>query len=362
MKKTAVTCVLMIMLPISGCRQQKSDDYALISFLMGEVTVNGQPAEIGGILKQSDRIHTGDKSFCDISIGESIIRIQQNSDTVLESIFKDSMREDTILSVTTGKVLCRPKKLLKADRFVVKTPTAIAGVRGTDFSVELDKKMTTRVTVYSGEVKLAKRVRQFERSLDRVIDVSRPISKEQKAVITADDVKKAETEIDVLVKKEISEISDANLAGIIGESANTISVSDKKINRFTVEDFGREKIEIEEVRKKPAAVVRHIVKMIEQEKEKPQPEGRILVTKYDIYFIKDGRVAAEAKPLSEPVRSGERLYTAGDGKLYCFDEKGIVYWSKSVPGIRGLNADQTGIRVETDREEIRYEAETGEKL
>jgi hypothetical protein len=54
----------------------------------------------------------------------------------------------------TGKIRITVKKLFKSDSLVVRTPTAIAGVRGTDFGV-IATNSESKFIVFEGEVEVA---------------------------------------------------------------------------------------------------------------------------------------------------------------------------------------------------------------
>ena len=151
---------IIISIAITGgsCSKQKVDEYASIVFSIGEVKRNGQLANIGDILNQNDIIETGSMSSCDIKIGDSMIRIKENSKAILAQLLRKDGLENTTLGLDVGKMICKPKKLLKNESFLVKTPTAVAGVRGTNFSVEADANKTTRIKVFDGKVAVVKRV------------------------------------------------------------------------------------------------------------------------------------------------------------------------------------------------------------
>ena len=72
-------------------------------------------------------------------------------------------------------------------------------------------------------------------------------------------------------------------------------VSRKEVQAFKVEDFKDEKSELIAVEERPREVIRQIAAIVKMEKEKPKPDGRLLVTRYEIYFIKNGSVLWEGK-------------------------------------------------------------------
>ena len=72
----------------------------------------------------------------------------------------------------------------------------------------------------------------------------------------------------------------------INNAKDSIVINRSSIEKFKADDFIRESGEIFAVKEKPREVIIRIAKIIKEEKAKPQAEGRLLVTRYDIYFIK----------------------------------------------------------------------------
>ena len=82
----------------------------------------------------------------------SILSVGSNSN--LKVVQHDSNAQQTQLELSAGKIRAQVNKITKPNgSFTVKTPTAVAGVVGTDFYIETDGKKT-RVTVLEGIVKL----------------------------------------------------------------------------------------------------------------------------------------------------------------------------------------------------------------
>lgn len=147
---------------------------AKVIFAIGNVTVKTKdtwsPAKNQMKLTQGDEIKTGKKSQCNLVIGkDSFISVKETSHLVLEKILKEvSGIEDNQLALKVGKSVVNPKKLLKGDSFKIKTPTAIAAVRGTRFVVESKPGVKLRVAVVEGKVELKRRVPVLE-SVDKDI-------------------------------------------------------------------------------------------------------------------------------------------------------------------------------------------------
>ena len=97
-----------------SCSKQKIMDreYAMITFLIGDVAKNGKSAEIGDLIDEDDIIRTSVGSFCDVKIGSSVIRIKQKSKVIISQLVNLKNLEKTEVGLSVGKMLCKPKKLL----------------------------------------------------------------------------------------------------------------------------------------------------------------------------------------------------------------------------------------------------------
>jgi len=349
---------------IGGCSQKEVDEYAMVTFMIGDVKKNSAEVQIGDLIKENDMIVTSDNSFCDIKIGESIIRIKSLSNVKISTLFKNGNIENTTIGLDAGKMLCKPKKLLKDENFFVKTPTAVAGVRGTQFAVETDKELTTRIKVFKGEVKVAKRVKQFESSMEKVLSFAPGVQEEEKIVITAAEVKTAEKVVDASFKKETASTtpSDEVIDKVINDTKAAVVVKNADIVKFDAKDFAKENKEIIEIEQKPKEDIVKIVRIIKEQKEKPIPEGRLLVTRYDIYFIKDGKIIWDGKVVNEPVKLGENLYIASGEYVFCAQSDGPVLWKAEIKNDGKLQVEDGKVKVMSDGKSVVLDPDTGKKL
>lgn len=157
----ALTMVLLIL----SCAKEQDVKSRVISYL-GTVNITRgaeaqRPVVLGEELKEGDRIVTGRASFVVFSTGAAAVaRIQPESDVVLTSI-ADMSNID--LGLDKGSVLSRVNKLAKGAGYRVTTPTVVASVRGTLFSVNTDEGTGT-VAVKNGTVRVA--VKNSGKSMD----------------------------------------------------------------------------------------------------------------------------------------------------------------------------------------------------
>ena len=142
--------------------------------VMAEASALGQVKEVTGLMeiqraKQTtrlpaerdtdvffgDTITTGDESEGLIKlVDESIIRVHANSKIVLNTMISPVEKKHSVL-LFFGKLWNKiSKKALRRKVFEVQTPTAVCGVRGTDFETASYEDGTMLVRVNSGEVEV----------------------------------------------------------------------------------------------------------------------------------------------------------------------------------------------------------------
>lgn len=113
-----------------------------------------QPASIGTILENGDKIGSKDNSWVEISFRAGHqAKLGSNSFMII-----NHMEIKTSLELFKGELFSKVKKLSKAEGYEVKTSQSVASVRGTEFKVTIDENNgQTLVSVYVGSV-LAKEI------------------------------------------------------------------------------------------------------------------------------------------------------------------------------------------------------------
>ncbi|NMB66359.1 MAG: FecR domain-containing protein [Spirochaetes bacterium] len=101
---------------------------------------------------QSDTIVCDKGSMAVIEIGSATLRIDENSKVSIDSLQK-TQALSLAASMDKGILYATVQKLQKGDSILVKTKTAVAGIRGTSFLVKSDSK-STRLFVIDGKVLL----------------------------------------------------------------------------------------------------------------------------------------------------------------------------------------------------------------
>jgi hypothetical protein len=115
----------------------------------------------GSLLAQGDRVITGTKSRIEIKLPDkSFVRFDEKTTFVLESVAYDqkTKKKDVNINIILGNTWAKvPKFSGSKGRFAITTKTSVAGVRGTDFRMNVNKDNSAVLKVYDGEVAVSKR-------------------------------------------------------------------------------------------------------------------------------------------------------------------------------------------------------------
>lgn len=130
---------------------------AKINFLVGQIYIipanshEAIPAKFNASLYPGDRVETKSESRCEIKYENgNIIRLDQNSLYKIVSI--DPARKASQSELSLGRLWANVVKLFGGGQsFAVKTPTAVAAVRGTVYAIDVDSASAT-FKVFEGSV------------------------------------------------------------------------------------------------------------------------------------------------------------------------------------------------------------------
>lgn len=110
------------------------------------------------ILNPGDSVRTGAASKARLVLDDgTLLMVGELSVFLFKDVSTDFSKSSSSsqFSLESGAVRAVvEKKLASGSDFTIETPTAVAGVRGTDFEVELDDTQTTSVTVFDGQVEV----------------------------------------------------------------------------------------------------------------------------------------------------------------------------------------------------------------
>jgi len=150
---TAVVALVAV-----GCgekKEQASLDSAKFTYVKGDVLVSGKPATLGQTVSKDATIEVKNNSMAVLQFASSAsITLKANSVLSIANLSKNDSGKPVIeLSQNTGSSFSKIAK--GQSEFSIKTPTAVAGVRGTSFELEVGNGKTTKIKLLEGKVAVA---------------------------------------------------------------------------------------------------------------------------------------------------------------------------------------------------------------
>jgi ferric-dicitrate binding protein FerR (iron transport regulator) len=148
MKK--ISLILIFCLTLS-CAKQVKVDMKILSYT-GKVTVNSNAVtSINTVINHGDAIETIGESTCDIIINDkNVLRLKP--DTKLTINLSD--KESTLLLEKGWLAGVTRRAFTKEGKFLIKTPTVAAAVRGTSFCLKVENEKSTYFCTCNGSIEL----------------------------------------------------------------------------------------------------------------------------------------------------------------------------------------------------------------
>ncbi|MBF0571451.1 MAG: FecR domain-containing protein [Candidatus Omnitrophica bacterium] len=146
--------LLAILLAVNFLASETPDRARIVRFEGGVVVKRGGEAIVlsaGMLLNPQDEITTSKGAYVEVAyddVYKDIMRIGADTRVFFES---NRIQKDTTLFMDKGEIKLKLDNLEKGSTFKVRTPVAIAGVRGTAFAVKLDK-TTALITDYESRI------------------------------------------------------------------------------------------------------------------------------------------------------------------------------------------------------------------
>ncbi|MDY7037964.1 MAG: FecR family protein [Thermodesulfobacteriota bacterium] len=157
-----MSVLLGVFISTSGYGIEQDAFNATLTDFDGEVSIQKPeeeiwlPVEKNIPLEKKDRLKTGAGSYAEILIDDgSLLTVGENSEVILSEISADFDRKriEASLFLRIGRLFSNIARFVHPrSRFSVRTPTAVAGVRGTEFIVEITDAEETDVGVFDGKV------------------------------------------------------------------------------------------------------------------------------------------------------------------------------------------------------------------
>ena len=152
MKALRVTFFLVLLTGLTATASaQGSVGRSAITYMEGSVTLDGVSAAVGDIVPLGSTIATGDTSLCEIQWnGQNIIRLSAGTTFVFNpgNLQVGSELKKGAIALVLKKV----STVAGGPGFTVRTPSAVAGVRGTTFFINAVDASTTYICSCNGSV------------------------------------------------------------------------------------------------------------------------------------------------------------------------------------------------------------------
>lgn len=203
----------------------------LVVYATGDVFVTPadqteKPVTVGMVVRARDTIRTEQGSIDLQSSRGAAIRVREFTTLAVSEI---QSKGPLLLSLKRGTILSNVPKSSKAESFEIKTPTAVAGVRGTTFSVSIDEESRSQVRVLDGSVSFAPRIPVLEGKTAEQIEAD-PLLKKLARIQAQEAVlqKSMQGRLDANLEKKIIQAADTKPAEDL-ESARAVETETVEI-------------------------------------------------------------------------------------------------------------------------------------
>jgi len=233
-------------------------DEARISYLRGQTDVirKGQAliGESGMTLLPGDKIRVAGDSQVTVDLGgDKFIRVNSRAGFEIPANQKPGLIESVNLHF--GKIWASVKKLAAGESFSVKTPTASAGVRGTDFQMSFDEiNKITQTCVHHGSVMVKNSLGDIQKLTDGMV-----------ANITENIMKTVQDQLEI-TRRFVEEAARIPL----DESEKALQESQKMVSELNKQIDEMVKKQLEETQKFIDKTMQDTQKMIDQQMQETQ--------------------------------------------------------------------------------------------
>jgi ferric-dicitrate binding protein FerR (iron transport regulator) len=174
----AVVFVLLSCTGAAFASESGSND-AVVTVIQGSAKVYakgtraGKMLKKGDVLKKDDEVRVAEKSRIEIRFPDgTIMRLSEKSGWKMNELAYNKQTDEKQIKVglSVGKLWANVKKLTSANSAVeVRTSNAVAGVRGTEYRVNVNDDKSVLVKVYDGTVYVANPPRDASKPIDKAV-------------------------------------------------------------------------------------------------------------------------------------------------------------------------------------------------
>jgi outer membrane protein assembly factor BamB len=358
--------------------QEEAEEGAItqgvVTYVSGDVDVNRGGGwnilDVDDMVSLDNRIRTESESFCELQFSDfGIIRVQENTELAVGDVCLVENKNRVNVNLDEGRLLCKVSKLTKGEKFQVKTRTALAGVRGTEFMVATHRDESVSLAVKEGTVtvvptRVAEKIDEIKVELKT--ETARSVLEEIKipeVVVTEDEeiiLERAEVEsaakkfedTSEVIKEKIQKI-DKKAVTLIKEE-RVLSQKEEKPTAREIRKIDDIKEEIDLLKADVISVTSEESKKVEEGFSKPKAVSTPVVQElgtFERMETKEFVIAAKKKPKEEGEEEREPAYTKVIIKVSPRDAKIVVNNEESGKGrFSGLYLPGTEITVKAEKE------------
>lgn len=176
------------------------------------------------------------------------VKVFELTRLTVDELNLERMSEKTSVNISSGKTFVRANKLMSdKSSFTVRTPTAIAGVRGTEFLVNVQKNNTTSFSMLSGSLGVSSEGADLVLGENQAVDIAAGMQGTPQPVAVAPEVKMEMESISAEVEAEMDDVGAGESGGGSsgdasdeGEDDDTGSEADGESESGDMEEAGIE--------------------------------------------------------------------------------------------------------------------------
>jgi hypothetical protein len=195
-----------------GETRQVSLDSAKFTYVKGDVLVGGAPATLGQTVNKDTTIEVKNNSMAVLQFANAAsITLKANSQLSIANLAKNEKGKPVIeLSQSSGTSF---SKIAKGQSdYSIKTPTAVAGVRGTSFELTVGKTKATEIKLLEGKVQVAKaEATKEELAKATVVEAGQKVEANGKGIAKPVEITEAE-------KSSLQALNTVEIAPVSGKS------------------------------------------------------------------------------------------------------------------------------------------------
>jgi hypothetical protein len=181
-RMSRIACLSVVFLAAATLCFAQAPKTPTLSYMEGSVTINGQQAAIGDEVPLGSVIMTSEQSLADIEFNtRNVVRLSEKTTLVF-----NPRNLQTGSELRRGALTLVLKNLSAGsagENFLVRTPSTVAGVRGTSFFIKVESPSSTYVCACNGTVQVldadGSLLRELVASHHRAVSVSDSSGKPQ---------------------------------------------------------------------------------------------------------------------------------------------------------------------------------------